>query len=369
MKTHVRFIAMYLPQFYPIPENDETWGKGFTEWTNAAKAKPLFKGHYQPRIPADLGFYDLRVPETRELQAEMAKKYGVEGFMYWHYWFGNGKRLLDRPFDEVLKTGKPDFPFCLAWANHSWTTKTWTALGQFQRNKMIVEQKYPGKDDYINHFNTVLPAFKDPRYIKVDGKPLFFLYAPLDSPEIENFVKTWRELAKKNDITDIHFVGLCSSGTPEDFQRILDIGFDAVAPGYLWYAEEKCMGRKKKVFWNYLNKKLRLPTPVDKYEYKDIIKYLTTDFDYRENFYPSAIPQWDRSPRSGRQAVIYHGSTPDLFRDLMSNLYDKVKSKSPEHRIIFLRSWNEWGEGNYFEPDMRYGTKYLEVVKEFFDKQ
>lgn len=133
MKQKARVIAMYLPQYHPIPENDTVWGKGFTEWNNVAKARPLFKGHHQPNIPADLGFYDLRLPETRELQAQLAREAGIEGFMYWHYWMGGGKRLLERPFNEVLDSGKPDFPFCLGWANHPWKTSTWTTMGNLQK--------------------------------------------------------------------------------------------------------------------------------------------------------------------------------------------------------------------------------------------
>ena len=166
-----RVIAFYLPQFHPIPENDEWWMKGFTEWTNVGKARSLFPGHYQPKVPADLGYYDLRVPETRQAQADMAREYGIEGFCYWHYWFGNGKRLLERPFNEVLASGKPDFPFCLAWANESWK-------GFFhgvKTKQALITQLYPGEDDYIAHFETVLPAFKDPRYITVDDKPVFMI--------------------------------------------------------------------------------------------------------------------------------------------------------------------------------------------------
>ena len=161
--SKARVIAFYLPQFHPVKENDEMWGKGFTEWTNVAKAKPLYKGHYQPQIPADLGFYDLRVPDVRVEQANMAKEYGVEGFCYWHYWFGNGKRILERPFNEVLQSGSPDYPFCLGWANHSWSNKTWQKTAHFTKNITFLEQTYPGDEDYILHFNTLLPAFKDHR--------------------------------------------------------------------------------------------------------------------------------------------------------------------------------------------------------------
>ena len=203
-----RVIAFYLPQFHPIPENDKFWGRGFTEWTNVAKAKPLFRGHYQPRIPADLGFYDLRLPEVREAQAAMASDAGIEGFCYWHYWFGNGKKLLERPFEEVLSSGQPDFPFCLAWANHDWTTKTWQNGG---RKEMIVQQTYPGEKDHISHFNYVLPAFLDHRYIKVDGKPLFLILEPYYFKGLTLFMDLWRKLAVEHGLKGIYFVGMGNS--------------------------------------------------------------------------------------------------------------------------------------------------------------
>lgn len=246
MKPKARVIAMYLPQFHPIPENDDVWGKGFTEWNNVAKARPLFRGHHQPNIPADLGFYDLRLPETRELQAKLAREAGVEGFMYWHYWFGNGKRLLERPFDEVLESGKPDFPFCLGWANHSWKTSTWTTMGNFQANHMICEQQYLGDEDYIMHFNYCLKAFKDPRYIKVDGKPFFLLYNALDLPDCHHFFDLWNKLAKENGFPGIHFVGL-ASGWDSEIDKQFSLGYDAVMHGNLWAAESHVKGKYVKI--------------------------------------------------------------------------------------------------------------------------
>ena len=166
-----KIIALYLPQFHPIPENDEWYGKGFTEWTNVAKAKPLFPGHKQPRVPADLGFYDLRVPDVRYAQAEMAKKYGVDGFSFYHYWFGNGKQLLEKPFQAILADKKYDFPFMLHWANGSWSKKLWNANGS--GDQILIEQKYPGEEDAIRHFYTLLPAFKDERYMRHNGNDYF----------------------------------------------------------------------------------------------------------------------------------------------------------------------------------------------------
>jgi len=359
MKKKARVIAFYLPQYHPVPENDKTWGKGFTEWTNVGKAKPLFKGHYQPRVPADLGYYDLRLPEIREAQAQMAREAGVEGFMYWHYWFGNGKRVLERPFNEVLESGKPDFPFCLGWANHSWSTKTW--VSNYKRDTMILEQRYPGEQDYIDHFYTVLPAFQDKRYIKVNDMPFFLIYAPLEFPEVSFFMDLWRGLAIKNGLKGIHFVGL-SSGWTELSDRVLKLGFDAIAPGNLWNAESVVKGKWIKLIQHKL--KDRFPRLfLDKYRYKDIIKNFYTEYDRKENCYPCIVPQWDRSARSGRRAVIYTGATPELFADHVKNALGYIQEKSDERKILLLRSWNEWAEGNYMEPDLEFGKGYLDVLK------
>src|SRR3954467_6790017 len=173
----MKLISFYLPQFHPIPENDEWWGRGFTEWTNTARATPLFRGHYQPHVPADLGFYDLRLPELRAAQAKLAREHGVEGFCYYHYWFA-GRRILERPFDEVLASGQPDFPFCLNWAN-----QTWTGNWHGAPNRVLIEQTYPGMDDHCRHFDALLPAFADQRCMKVDGRPLFVVYRPRELPE------------------------------------------------------------------------------------------------------------------------------------------------------------------------------------------
>ena len=216
-----RVIAFYLPQFYPTPENDAWWEPGFTEWTNVAK--PLFKGHYQPRIPRDLGFYDLRVPETREKQATLAKQAGVEGFCYWHYWFGNGIQLLSRVFDEVLESGEPNFPFCLGWANHSWYSKTWDKNGQ---DKLLMEQTYPGKDDYINHFNYALRAFRDKRYLFIEDKPIFYIFDALNVPD--DFLILWNTLAKNNGFPNgICFIGRIKKN--EDYYKARNKGFSYIS--------------------------------------------------------------------------------------------------------------------------------------------
>ena len=363
MKAKARVIAMYLPQYHPIKENDNVWGKGFTEWNNVAKARPLFRGHHQPNIPADLGFYDLRLPETRELQAKLAKEAGIEGFMYWHYWFGNGKRLLERPFNEVLESKKPDFPFCLGWANHDWKTSTWATMGNFQANHMICEQKYLGDEDYVMHFNYCLKAFKDHRYIKVDGKPFFLLYDAKALPNSHHFFDLWNILAKQNGFPGIHFVGINEANDP-DYSKVLGRGYDAVSRGGVWDPMQKIKGYYKMVIEKKIRDRIDWLVPIDKYKYKDFIKYTFNETDRLENVYPNIIPGWDRSPRSGKKAQIVYGSTPKLWRKHVQEAVDMVKDKEDEHKIIILRSWNEWGEGNYVEPDERWGTAYLDVLKE-----
>jgi hypothetical protein len=356
-----RVIAYYLPQFHPIPENDLWWGKGFTEWTNVGKAKPLFKGHYQPRVPADLGYYDLRMPEIREAQAEMARNAGIEGFMYWHYWFGNGRRVLERPFNEVLQSGKPDFPFCLGWANHSWTNHSWNSTSQWHKEKYIIKQTYPGQSDIIDHFHTVLPAFQDERYIKINHKPIFLIYDPFSVPEPKRFMDTWKELAVKNGLSSIHFVGL-TGGWKENYQKVLDLGYDAINVNGQWHAESIIKGKYHKLLKHKLISKLGGLT-LDKYDYQEIIKHLNTDYNEKLEVYPTILPQWDRSARSGRRSSIYHNSTPELFAVHLNETINSVMEKPDEHRIIFLKSWNEWAEGNYVEPDLKYGHGYLDVIK------
>lgn len=374
-----RVIAFYLPQFYPIPENDNVWGPGFTEWTNVAKARPLFHGHNQPRIPADLGFYDLRLPETREQQAQLAREAGIEGFCYWHYWMGNGKRLLERPFNEVLESGKPDFPFCLAWANHDWKTNTWKNNGG---NCMICEQTYPGDEDYIQHFNFVLKAFKDHRYITVDGKPLFLIYDPYHFEDVEHFIKLWQELATRNGLKGIYFVAMCSSTTTikrmddggfkrvlpnlesskEVYDSFLKLGFDGINSFGKSRAEMLYLGKYTRII-RKAAQKLFPWLPTLKYNYPKIIKYFFAPEDAWKNVFPTILPQWDRTPRAGRHEGVYINSTPQNFQVHMEQAINLIKDKPDENKILFLRSWNEWGEGNYIEPDTKYGHGFLKAIK------
>lgn len=356
-------IAYYLPQYHPIPENDEWWGKGFTEWTNVAKAKPLFKGHYQPKIPADLGFYDLRVPEVREQQAELAREAGVGGFCYWHYWFGNGKELLERPFKEVVESGKPDFPFCLGWANESWEAKLWNSEG-VQEKKMLIEQTYPGKEDIIAHFYSLKKAFKDSRYMRIDGKPIFLIYHPEQHPNIKEFITLWNDLAKKECIADsFYFIGSCFD---EQQDYVLSLGVNAVTVHLgkrleSSYKKKNICIRAIKYFFRLITGK---PLVIS---YKDYIENLwTPSVDDRETTIPTILPNWDHSPRSKNLFSVLHNSTPELFEQHCLNVLKKVSKK--KNKTIFLKSWNEWGEGNYMEPDLKHGKKYIKALKSALNK-
>ena len=361
MNTKARIIAFYLPQYHPIPENDNWWGKGFTEWTNVGKAKALFKKHYQPRVPADLGYYDLRIPENRKAQADMAREYGIEGFCYWHYWFGNGKRLIERPFNEVVGSGEPDFPFCLAWAN-----ETWKGFNHgLQNRNILIEQLYPGIEDYTAHFYEVLPAFKDKRYITIENKPIFMIYKPLANAEILIFIETWRKLATENGLEGIYFIGHNMDFTVSD-QVLLKTGIDAINTVRLndFLSEKKSLSRK---FYKRYNKIFR--NNVKAYPYETASKkFICPQIDKKENIYPSIIPGWDHSPRSGQEGLILTDSNPELFEKHVKEAVEIVKNKNDEHKIIFIKSWNEWAEGNYMEPDLRWGTKFLEALKRQIQK-
>ena len=355
-----KVIAFYLPQYHPTPNNDEWWGKGFTEWTNVAKAKKLYPGHYQPKVPADLGFYDLRLPEVREQQAELAKEAGVDGFCYYHYWFSEGNEELDLPFKQVVAYKKPDFPFCLCWANESWYSKFWNKDGSAQK-KLLAEQKYLGEKDNEAHFYSLLEAFKDSRYIKVEGRLLFMIYQPLNFKNFIEFKNQWNNLAKKNGIPEFYFVGYTMyANWIEDIEKA---GFDAVNHcRRLDYYFQYDTGLKyiSKLI-NFIKLFVRIPFIVS---YSKAIKKAIRPEDYKENVFPTMMPNWDHTPRSVDGGTVLHNSSPELFKKHAIDVMKTVKNKQEEHKIVFLKSWNEWGEGNYMEPDLKYGKGYIKALKE-----
>ena len=352
MKRKIRTIAFYLPQFYPTPENDEWWEPGFTEWTNVTKAKPLYKGHYQPRLPKDLSFYDLRVPEVREKQAEMARSAGIEGFCYWHYWFA-GRRLLDRVFTEVLESGKPDFPFCLCWANHSWKAKTWNPN---MPDTMLIEQTYPGIEDYKAHFYAMLPAFKDKRYMTVDGKPIFGIFEPKDFPDFKLFSETWNKLALDNGLNKFFFFALAQGNvklTCFDNSIYDAIVFDKMIDVYMDYKTTWIKRKYRRLLF-----KLKRPYILD---YEEYMRQSLDSFKNNSSFIPCIDPDFDHSPRSAHRWIIFGNSSPDKWEYFCKATLNILKTRN-ENQLLFIKSWNEWGEGNYLEPDQKFGRGYLDAT-------
>lgn len=358
--THPRLIAYYLPQYHPIPENDEWWGKGFTEWTNVAKARSLFKGHYQPHIPADLGFYDLRLPEVREQQAELAREAGIEGFCYWHYWFA-GKRILERPFSEVLESGKPDFPFCLGWANASWTGTWYDAP-----DHTLIEQTYPGAEDHRAHFKALLPAFLDARYMAVDGKPIFLVFQPSDLDAAA--VNLWRELASQAGLKGLWLIGVVKHA--QEAAHIKANGFDGCTisrtngrgtqlPALQRFIQRLAGSRKAPLLYQQLFKK-----PFHVYKYAEILPYTDLESEVELDFYPAVMPGWDNTPRAGLNGQIFRDASPLVFKSHLGQAIERVSAYPPEHQLVIVKSWNEWAEGNHLEPDLKYGSAFLDAIKQ-----
>jgi hypothetical protein len=354
----MRLVAYYLPQYHSIPENDNWWGEGFTEWTNVKKAVPLFKGHYQPIIPGELGYYNILDPDIRERQAQMAQYAGIEAFCYWHYWFGKGKQLLEKPFNEVLKSSKPDLKFCLGWANEAWKAKVWSNSAGGE-DKILINQEYNGTDDIVQHFYSLLDAFRDKRYLLVEEKPMFVIYRPLQLPDPLYFIKMWNDLAVNNGLKGIFFVGhtLYSS----EVNKILKLGFDAVNVVRLG----DCRRSKKLILFNLKNLFLyAIRKKPFVYNYKDAISELCGLENKLDNVFPSILSNWDHTPRSGKHGFLLHDSNPNYFRKLVQKVRASVAHKPSDRKIVFLKSWNEWGEGNYVEPDERFGSAYLEILRE-----
>lgn len=354
----VRLITFYLPQFHPIPENDEWWGKGFTEWTNVVKAKPRFPDHYQPHIPADLGFYDLRLAETRQAQADLARKYGIYGFCYYHYWF-NGKLLLERPFNEVLASGKPDFPFCLCWANENWT-RTWDGL----EKQVLMGQKYCDEDDR-QHIQWLAKAFQDERYIRVEDKPLFLVYKASGLPDPLKTTSIWREEARKIGIGEIF---LCrvesysserSDPTKIGFDAAVEFQPDWVNTEFKTYTPQSGILERLVRKLGMSNKEFECCQILD---YSSMIEKMLQKSTPPYKRFPCVVPSWDNSARRKTGAAIVKDSTPELYEKWLKNVVE-LTTKTDKENFIFINGWNEWAEGNHLEPCQRWGHAYLEATR------
>ena len=368
-----KIIPFYLPQFHEIPENNKWWGEGFTEWTNLKKAAPLFEGHNQPRVPENNNYYNLLDDNVKIWQAELAKKHGIFGFCYYHYWFKDGKKLLEKPAEQMLQNKKIDLPFCFSWANENWS-RNWDG----GNSEIIMSQEYGNKSDWEKHFNYLLPFFKDDRYITYEGKPIFIIYKPEQIIDIKRMVRYFKERAVEEGFPGLY----CGFQFPTYYNdmyyddSIFDfrIGFE---PTYSRNPLRDQTGTAPKIA---LLRKLHLDVVVNQYRKKNEKKAKKPRkqstklnlFDYDEawskilsnkwadNFWPGAFVDWDNTPRN-KKGVVYTGQSVEKFGRYMEQL---VRRARKENKIcIFINAWNEWCEGAYLEPDVKDSLKKLEALK------
>jgi hypothetical protein len=340
-RVKAKALAFYLPQYHPIPENDEWWGKGFTEWLNVTKARPLYPGHYQPHVPGELGYYDLRLPEVREAQAELARQHGLSGFVYYHYWF-HGRRLLERPFEEVLASGSPDFPFALCWANEEWT-RNWDG----QSGRLLIPQEHSDQDD-LDHIRWLCQAFADDRYLKIDGRPLMLVYRPLLLPDARRTTDLWRAEAQRFGFPDLYLSWVEGWGRPPEGPEAF--GFDATV-GFMPPAPE------------------RLFTPLDSVRGHQVLDYVAAYEGVLKEppptwkRFPSVMVGWDNTARRPRGATVFDGATPEAYAQWLEATVASLAGVRDEERYLFIVAWNEWAEGNHLEPDQHYGRAFLEATR------
>jgi lipopolysaccharide biosynthesis protein len=355
-RTLVRAVAIHLPQFHPVAENDEWWGKGFTEWTNVTRAKPLFRGHYQPHIPTELGFYDLRLAEVRAAQAELARSYGIHGFCYYHYWF-NGRRILNRPVDEIVASGEPDFPFMLCWANENWTRR-WDGHDQ----EILLRQEYSAADD-VAHIRSLLPAFADPRYIRIDGRPVFMVYRTQAMPEPRRTADRWRDEVRRAGLGELYLVRV------ESFTRDVvpeAVGFDAAMPfAPDWRSLPEA---RRPSTWQRALRRAHLLQPFLErqmvIDYEQLARSVMRQPRVAHLRFPCVTPMWDNTARRPWGASIFHGSTPAMYGEWLSHAAHTLAARGTNDNLLFINAWNEWAEGNHLEPCARWGRAYLEATRD-----
>jgi hypothetical protein len=370
----LRPIAIHLPQFHPVPENDTWWGKGFTEWRNVVQARPRFRGHYQPHLPADMGFYDMRLPEVRQKQAHLAQEYGIYGFCYYHYWF-NGRRILERPVQEILESSEPDFPFMLCWANENWT-RVWDGSDK----TVLLAQEYSEDDDRA-HAEALMPYFKDPRYIRINDKPVFAIYKDGGIPNPERLCDVFREVAAEHGMS----LYLCRferrMGTRTEAPQ--ELGFDAgiefqpLSPSFNRFEQSRRQGlmtSARHIATRLVGKVMKIPglskiVRADGYlpghkDYKRFVEFDIKQPAAQHLCYPGVSPSWDNtSRRSDGHATIFWGSTPAFFKKWVRAKVGNFKPPSEEEDFLFINAWNEWAEGNHLEPCLKYGHQYLKALQ------
>lgn len=369
----MKIIALFVPQFHRIPLNDQHWGEGFTEWVNVRNAKPIFEGHHQPRIPLNNNYYDLLDDKVKIWQKNLAKQYGIYGFCYYHYWF-SGTKLLEQPCEQILRNKEIDMPFCFSWANEAWT------MGWVGQKKVIMPQNYGNKDEWKEHFDYLLPFFKDKRYICYNGKPLLVIYRPETIECLTPMLKYWRELATENGLSGLTFMNQCPEFARDGHGDLSQFDFNIETEPFTshWCMSQVKLSRLKRVrraIIIYCEQKFkwdlrqigvntfRKMTHSDRISYDLAWKNILTREPYSEKSIPCAFTGWDNTPRYKERGFVYVGSTPGKFRNYLSRLIDRCKHKYHKD-IMFLFAWNEWGEGGYLEPDEENGYDYLEAVRD-----
>lgn len=359
MSNTIKILAFYLPQFHAIPENDEWWGKGFTEWVNVRKGKAHSKGQEQPRVPLNNNYYDLSNPQTLEWQASLMNKYNIFGMCFYHYWF-NGKMLLEKPAEILLNNVQIHMRFCFSWANEPWS-RTWSG----NATQVLMPQSYGDHNDWVEHFNYLLPFFKDDRYIKVGNRPMFFIYKTKSIPCCKEMMDLWIELAQNNGFAGIHFVETLRDGSCDN--RNLPISARAeFEPSRTnsqrnWFAIN--YGRIRRRFHYLLNFIFKTSIPGDKpYKYNEFVSR-SLSLKSPEGTYGGCLVGWDNSARRGLKSTVILPATKNEFKYYLKS---KIKITLEEYKtdIICINAWNEWAEGTYLEPDTIHKYEYLEVIKE-----
>jgi lipopolysaccharide biosynthesis protein len=341
-QTEPRLIAFFLPQFHPIPENDHWWGKGFTEWTNVTKAKPLFEGHLQPHLPSDFGYYDLRVRETRHDQIKMAKQYGVDGFCYYYYWF-SGKKILNLPLEDMLADPESNMPFCLCWANENWTRR-WDG----NDHEVLIAQQYLPTDD-LDFIKSIVPFFKDKRYIRLDNKPYLVFYCPQHLPDARNTVNIWREYCRSIGLGEIHVCAALTHSNDDYIQFGCDSGVE-FPPHNLRSSN--------------INKHVRF----NRNFRGNVIQYASIAQSYLDRTYGvsrvfrTVFPSWDNTARTRESALVVLNGVPDNYEYWLSATINNVNQSGSREELIFINAWNEWAEGCHLEPDRWFGHKFLQAT-------
>lgn len=377
-RLKMKIIAFYLPQFHEIPENDEWWGEGFTEWVNVKAAKPLYNGHSQPKTPLNNNYYNLLQDETKIWQAKIAKEHGIYGFCYYHYWF-SGKKLLEKPMEQMLKNQNIDIPFCISWANEPWT-KAWIG-----KNEVLLPQAYGDKNEWTNHYNYLRQFFKDKRYITVDEKPLMVIYRVEVIPCLNEMLDYWNELAKEDGFLGLSYAYQSLTwdkiGKKDDSRFDFDIEFQ---PSYAWWDISSKSLMRGSAFWRFLRKikrkiyiklEKKLGFDMDKYvsngkkkstllkdSYDEIWKTIIEKKPENKKAVPGAFVRWDNTPRKGNNGRVSIGDTPEKFQNYLKKQIIHAR-EDYDSDMIFMFAWNEWAEGGFLEPDVENNYSYLQAVK------